>query len=95
MTITTIQSRQARTQWRSLLDVVQAGDADVMIVRNGKAVAVLIPVEDYQGLQEALDDLRAARRVSEAYAEYQAKPESAKPWAEVRAELVSEGKLDE
>ncbi len=95
MTITTVQSREARTQWRSLLDKVQAGGMDVLIERNGKPVAVLIPIEDYQEMQDALDELRASRRVSEAYAEYQAHPESARTWEEVRSELVKEGKLDE
>ena len=95
MTNTTVQSRKARAQWRTLLDAVLAGDSDVVIERNGKAVAVLIPVEDYQELQEALDDLRATRRANAAYADYKNHPESGKPWSEVREELVSEGLLDE
>ena len=95
MTITTVQSRKARAQWRTLLDAVLAGDSDVVIERNGKAVAVLIPVEDYQELQETLDELRATRRANAAYAEYKNHPESGKPWSEVRHELVSEGMLDE
>ena len=95
MTITTVQSRKARAQWRTLLDAVLAGDSDVVIERNGKAVAVMIPMEDYQELQEALDDLRATRRANAAYAEYRDNPDSGRPWLEVRDELVSEGKLDE
>ena len=95
MTITTVQSRQARAQWRTLLDEVLAGEFDVVIERNGKAVAVLIPVEDYQELQEALDDLRATRRANAAYSEYKNNPESGRPWSEVRTELVNERLLDE
>ena len=95
MTIMTVQSRKAREQWRNLLDEVLAGDADVVIERNGKAVAVMIPVEDYLEMQEALDELRANRRANAAYTEYRNHPESGRPWAEVREELVSEGKLDE
>jgi len=95
MTITTVQSRQARAQWRTLLDEVLAGESDVVIERNGKAVAVLIPMEDYQELQEALDDLRSTRRANAAYAEYKIHPESGRSWSEVREELVKEGKLDE
>jgi len=95
MTITTAQSRKARAQWRTLLDEVLAGDSDVVIERNGKAVAVMIPVEDYQELQEALDDLRATRRANAAYAEYQSNPHGGRPWSKVRDELVSEGKLGE
>jgi prevent-host-death family protein len=95
VTILTVQSRKARAQWRTMLDVVLSGDSDVVIERNGKAVAVLIPIRDYQDLQEELDDLRATRRADAAYAEFKNDPDSGKPWAEVRNELVSEGLLDE
>jgi prevent-host-death family protein len=95
MSITVIKSREARAQWRTLLDAVLTGQADVVIERNGKAVAAMIPIEDYTQLLDELDDLRAARRAAEAYAEYRAHPAGGKSWSELRADLVSEGRLDE
>ena len=62
MGILTINSREARIKWRDLLDKVYAGSSDVVIERNGKPVAVLILVEDYEELKDELDDLRSARR---------------------------------
>ena len=95
MTVTTIDSREARSQWRSLLDATSAGDADVVITRYGKPVSVLIDYEDWLAIQEELDELRAVRRADVAYEEYLRDPSSARPYAEIRAELVAEGLLDE
>ena len=50
MTAMTVKSREARSRWRELLDQVLTGN-DVLIERNGKPVAVMIPVADYEGLQ--------------------------------------------
>lgn len=95
MTIETISSREARTKWRDVLDKVLTGRADVVIERSGKPVAVLIPVEDYEELQDELDDLRAARRAAAAYEEWKRDPSTARPYEEIRAELIRDGLLDE
>ena len=94
MTITKINSGDARIKWRDLLDQVYAGAADVIIERNGKEVAVLIPVIDYQALHEELEELRSARQASAAYAEWLRDPSVARPWEEVEAELIKKGLLD-
>jgi len=54
-----------------------------------------ITYEDYLALREQLDDLRATRRPDPAYAEYLRNPSSARPYSEIRADLVAEGLLDE
>lgn len=95
MAIEIISSREARTNWRDVLDKVLTRSADVVIERSGKPVAVLIPVEDYEQLQEELDDLRAARRAAAAYEEYKRDPSTARPYEEIREELVKDGLLDE
>lgn len=95
MSIVTVNSREARARWRDLLDQVLAGSSDVVVERNGKPVAAIIPIQDYRELQEELDDLRAARRANAAYEAWKNDPSTGKPWTELRTSLVSEGLLDE
>jgi prevent-host-death family protein len=92
MSITTIGSREAREKWRDLLDIAHTGTADIVIERSGKPVAVLIPYEDYLAITEALDNLRAARRIAAAY---KASQQSGRSYDEIRAELAKKGLLDE
>jgi len=95
MSILTINSREARIKWRDLLDKVYAGSADVVIERNGKPVAVLIPIEDYEELQDELEDLRSARHVAALYEAWKQDPSSGRAWEEVEADLIDKGLLDE
>jgi prevent-host-death family protein len=94
MALTIVKSRQARQEWRDMLDKVQTGD-DVMIERNGKRVAAVIPAADYELIQEELEDLRIARRAGIAYEAWKNNPNTGKPYTEFRAQLVDEGLLDE
>ena len=89
-----MKSHEARQSWRSLLDRVLQGE-DVIIERNGKALAVMIPVEDYEAIREELDDQRAARRAEVLYEAWKRNPEIAEPWEEVRSDLIQDGRLDE
>lgn len=89
-----VKSHQARQSWRSLLDNVLKGE-DVVIERNGKALAVLIPIADYEKIRDELDDLRAARRAEAVYEAWKRNPEIAEPWEKARADLVKDGLLDE
>lgn len=95
MTVATIDSNAARAQWRSLLDIAGEGKADIVITRYGQPVATVIDYEDWVALQDELDDLRSARRANEVYQEYLRDPSTARPWADIRAELVAEGLLDD
>ena len=52
---------------------------------NGERTAVILPLDEYE---ELLEDLRVIKVAEET------KDEPAIPWEEVKAELVSEGKLD-
>ena len=94
MTVTTIDSKDARTQWRTLLDNTAAGKADVVITRYNKPVSVLISYDDWLALQEELDDLRAARRATAVVEAYQRDPSRLMPWAEFEQELVVNGLLE-
>jgi hypothetical protein len=52
---------------------------------NGERTAVILPLEEYQ---ELLEDMHIVRVAEET------KDEPGIPWDQVKAELVSEGKLD-
>jgi prevent-host-death family protein len=95
MTVQTIDSNRARTRWRDVLDTVTTGASDIVIERYGKPVAVVIAYRDFLALQDELDDLRAARRAEAVYEEWKIDPSSVRPYADFRAELVAEGKLDD
>jgi hypothetical protein len=56
---------------------------------------VLIPYEDYLALEEALDELRAARRATELYEAAKRSPALGRSYTEIRAELEEKGLLDE
>jgi PHD/YefM family antitoxin component YafN of YafNO toxin-antitoxin module len=52
---------------------------------NGERTGVILPLDEYE---ELLEDLHVTRIAEET------KGDDRIPWAEVKAELVSEGKLD-
>ena len=90
-----ISSREARQKWRTVLDTVDRGSADVVIERYGKPIAAIIPFVDFEALQEALEELRDVRFAIAAIEEYERDPSSARPYAEIRAELIAEGIWDD
>ncbi|MDI6770165.1 MAG: type II toxin-antitoxin system Phd/YefM family antitoxin [Anaerolineales bacterium] len=67
MVTTTVKSGEARIRWRDLLDQVLTGKGDVVIERNGKNVAVMIPAADYEQIREKLETLRAVREAAATY----------------------------
>lgn len=89
-----LKSTETRQNWRDVLDAVCAGN-DVVIERYEKPVAALIAYEDFIALGEALDDLRLGRRAQAAYEEWKKDPSTARPWDDIRKELVAEGLLDD
>lgn len=88
-----LNSDDARTRWRDVLDAAGSGQ-DVVIARYGKAMAAVIPIADYEALQEVLEDLRAARRAHAALEAWRADSSRGRRYADVRQELVAEGLLD-
>jgi prevent-host-death family protein len=93
MTVRTVDSNRARIHWREILDAARAGE-DSVIEHYGKTTAVVLPFADWEALQEALDDLRAARRGQVAYEAWQRDPSLGRPWSEVKAELIRDGLLE-
>ena len=86
-----VKSGEARAKWRDILDQVFTGKGDVVIERNGKDIAVVIPAADYEQIRETLEDMRAVREAAANYEEWKKDPTVARPWDEVDAELDSGG----
>ncbi len=63
----TVQSGEARAKFRDLLDQVMSGKGDVIIQRNGKNVAVLIPASEYEELRGQSKKPRAVRESAAPY----------------------------
>lgn len=87
-----IKSGEARARFRDLLDQVLAGKGDVIIERNGKSVAVMIPAADYEQLRESLDEIRAIREAAARYEEWKADPSVARNWETVKNELLDDAR---
>jgi len=85
-----MSSREARKNWREVLDTVMTGSSDVAITRYGQAVAVVIPADDYKALENEIDELRMARIAEKIYEEYITEHESTIPFDEVRDELMGD-----
>lgn len=94
MNVRILKSDEARQSWRDLLDAVSTGD-DVVIERYNKPVAALISYEDFVALQERLEDLRLGRRAQAVYEAWKKDPSRARPYSEIRKEMVEAGQLDE
>jgi prevent-host-death family protein len=88
MTVTRINSGEARANWREMIDQVYADRSDIIIERNGKDVAVLISVGDYHEIKAELEELRANRRAAQAYAEWQRDATVARPWQAIEGEIL-------
>jgi prevent-host-death family protein len=93
MTVDVLDSNRARAFWREVLDKAQAG-SDTVIERYGKPAAVVIPYEDYEALQDELDDLRVARRASQALEAWKRDSTLGTPLSQVEEELRAEGLLE-
>jgi prevent-host-death family protein len=89
MSPTKVKSGEARAKWRDILDQVFTGKGDVIIERNGKDIAVMIPAVDYEQIRETLEDMRAVREAAANYEEWKKDPSVARSWDEVDAELDS------
>lgn len=94
MPTTIYSSDKARTQWRHVLDAAVAGE-NIIIERYGKPAAAIISFQDFLELEEMLEDLRDIREAQSALEEWRRDPSTARPWEEVKADLLADGLLDE
>lgn len=83
-------SREARKEWREILDTVMSGDSDVLISRHGQEIAALIPAGDYYAILDELEELRLGRMAEGIYQSYLEGTTSAKPYEDIRDEILEE-----
>jgi len=62
MRIKTVDSNQARNNWREMLDMVLGKEIDVVITRYNKPVVTMLDYEDYLSIREELVKKRAQRQ---------------------------------
>lgn len=80
--MTEITTVEARDKLAELVNRVAFGRERVTITRRGKALAVLVPVEDVEAL-EALEDRIDLREAKKAMAE----PGDNIPWEQIKKDL--------
>jgi antitoxin (DNA-binding transcriptional repressor) of toxin-antitoxin stability system len=90
----TISSEKARTQWRDIIESAIAGN-DIVIERYGKPIVAMISYEDFLELEEILEEMREAREAEIVLDEWQRDASTARPWDEVKSDLIADGLLDE
>ena len=62
MTTKTVDSNQARNNWREMLDTVATRQVDVVITRYNKPVVTMLDYEDYLAVRDELARQRARRQ---------------------------------
>jgi prevent-host-death family protein len=65
MAVKTVDSRQARNNWREMLDTVMAEDIDIVVTRYNKPVITMLSYEDYVAIQEQLIEVRRERHAQQ------------------------------
>ena len=63
MTVKTLDSNQARNNWREMLDSVLTNETDVVITRYNKPIVTVLAYEDYLTIQDELQRLRVQRQM--------------------------------
>jgi prevent-host-death family protein len=86
--MTTLPSDKARANWRDVLDSAGRGE-DIVVERYGKPTVAIIAYDDYLAIQEELADMRDAREAQQVLDEWRGDAASARPWTDIRAELLA------
>lgn len=60
MALQHMQSEEARTQWRTILDLVSQEETDIVVERHGKPTAVVMGYASYEAIQAMLTERRTA-----------------------------------
>jgi PHD/YefM family antitoxin component YafN of YafNO toxin-antitoxin module len=65
-------------------------EARYIVDESGKRVSVILPIEEYERLIEALEELEDIRAYDEAKAELERGEDELVPWEKVKREIGSE-----
>jgi hypothetical protein len=66
----------------------------LIVTEDGKPRYALIEYELFLALQEAIEEWYADQRAIATYERYLRGEEPTRPWNEIKAELIAEGRLD-
>ena len=77
-----LTTTKARKDFSSVVDAAYARSERVVLTRNGKSVAAVVPIADLEAL-EALEDRMDIEAATKALSE----PGPSIPWEEVKARL--------
>lgn len=83
MSVLKLDATEARQEFAETLNRVAYGKDRVIVHRHGKPIAALVPIEDYELLEQMEDDVD----VEEAKRILADPGETPQPWEEVKAEL--------
>jgi PHD/YefM family antitoxin component YafN of YafNO toxin-antitoxin module len=83
-----MSSDAVRSDWSEVIDNIMAGGT-VLVERDDKRVAVVIPYEDFLAVREQLEDLYDLRMAEAAYDAYLRDPSGARPLKELKAEWAA------
>ena len=81
-----VTTSEAKRPFAETLDRVASKRERVIVRRNGKSVAAIVPMEDLAALEE-LEDRRDLRAAKKALADAKKKGEKPIPWAKAKKEL--------
>jgi prevent-host-death family protein len=87
--MTTLPSDKARANWRDVLDSAGRGE-DIVVERYGKPTVAIIAYDDYLAIQDELAEMRDAREAQQVLDEWRKDASTARPWAELKAELLAD-----
>ena len=90
--LTSYGSKEARQQWRKILDRILLKQGDVLIKRNDLPIAVMIPATDYLLIQEELEQKREAEEAQSFLEAWRAGQEETITLDELYKELGNEKK---
>jgi hypothetical protein len=66
----------------------------IIAAPDGQPLYALIDYQLYLALEETIDEWYAGQRAAAAYQEWLDDPSTARPWEEVKAEMIAEGLID-
>ena len=89
-----VTAEELRRGLGDVFDVIMTGQ-DVVIQRRAKPVAVMIRYQDYEAIQQELEDLRDAQRAKEVHEAIRSGKMKTSSLEQVKAALKEKGLLDD
>ena len=86
--MTTVSAKAAREKFSELIGRIAYGKERVVLTRNGRQMAAMIPIEEYRLLEQILEQIEDERDVAEAReALKEVERGETVPWEQVEKEL--------